>query len=476
VLPASRWPAFPGGDARNTHSRDGLCYFISYTTNPLDQYTNVNGQSQSHDLDGNVLTMQLAPTAPIIVNGYDSENRMVSTETTGNTRLDNRYDPLHRRVLKQVSTWDSGTSSWVLQKTVRFTYDGWNVIEEEQLQAGGSGFQPLSVTRYTWGTDVSGTLQGAGGVGGLLRADETVGTNAATTHYYWYDGNGNVTGLMRSNGTVDATHRYTAFGGKAQTTVTAGTYAERNRYRFSTKYLDDEVETVEGTYYYGYRHYLTALGRWDARDLIGESGGINLYGMVGNNTLSFADVLGMQICCRNGGQPRTVRNGVECCPDKIKVDPKTGEEYCEVAKINEKDRGGGGGGGCRDGYWSCIAGVAANLGLDLATNLLPPGVDIIASQALAANGIKYDPDSGRVEGNGPDLQGLSLNSAEFYAETQYEQLGGDRAYQSQKTKPKKAGKLARLLGAARVIKGLSALAALYDFRQGSKRCAEIYCD
>jgi opacity protein-like surface antigen len=42
---------------------------------------------------------------------------------------------------------------------------------------------------------------------------------------------------MRSNGTIDATYRYTTFGGKAEITITPGTYAERNRYRFSTKYL-----------------------------------------------------------------------------------------------------------------------------------------------------------------------------------------------------------------------------------------------
>jgi RHS repeat-associated protein len=118
---------------------------------------------------------------------------------------------------------------------------------------------------------------------------------------------------MRSNGTVDATYRYcslcrptaqspfgltsgqavslapawlgSAFGGKAESTFTPGTYAERNRHRFSTKYLDDEVETVEGTYYYGYRHYLTALGRWPSRDPIGISGGLNEYGMVGNNPI-----------------------------------------------------------------------------------------------------------------------------------------------------------------------------------------------
>jgi len=169
-----------------------------------------------------------------------------------------------------------------------------NVIEEEQLVDSGTGLQPVRTARYTWGTDVSGTLQGAGGVGGLLRADEVVGTAAATTHYYWYDGNGNATGLMRANGTIDATYRYTAFGGKASETYTVGTFGERNRYRFSTKYLDNEVETVEGTYYYGYRHYAVAMGRWTARDPIGEAGGMNEMVFVLNDSTSGWDYLGLK--------------------------------------------------------------------------------------------------------------------------------------------------------------------------------------
>jgi RHS repeat-associated protein len=123
---------------------------------------------------------------------------------------------------------------------------------------------------------------------------DTSGTTPVTTHYYWYDGNGNVTGLMRSNGTVDATHRYTAFGGNGATTTTAGTFGQRNPYRFSTKYLDNEVETVEGTYYYGYRHYAVALGRWPSRDPIGESGGRYLYVLLGNQCIARRDRLGLK--------------------------------------------------------------------------------------------------------------------------------------------------------------------------------------
>jgi hypothetical protein len=46
--------------------------------------------------------------------GWDSENRMTSTQnnaSTGAARIENRYDPLHRRVLKRVFAWNAGTST-----------------------------------------------------------------------------------------------------------------------------------------------------------------------------------------------------------------------------------------------------------------------------------------------------------------------------------------------------------------------------
>ena len=60
-------------------------------------------------------------------------------------------------------------------------------------------------------------------------------------------------------------------------------------FRFSTKYWDGET----GLYYYGYRYLKPKLGRWLNRDPIGERGGINLYGFVGNNPVSKWDKLGL---------------------------------------------------------------------------------------------------------------------------------------------------------------------------------------
>jgi hypothetical protein len=46
--------------------------------------------------------------------------------------------------------------------------------------------------------------------------------------------------------------------------------------------------------YYGYRYYDPVTGRWPSRDPIGENGGVNLYGFVGNDGVNRWDILGLQ--------------------------------------------------------------------------------------------------------------------------------------------------------------------------------------
>jgi uncharacterized protein RhaS with RHS repeats len=50
-----------------------------------------------------------------------------------------------------------------------------------------------------------------------------------------------------------------------------------------------------GFNYYGYRFYDPGAGRWLNRDPIGEEGGVNLYGMVGNDGVGRVDVLGLAV-------------------------------------------------------------------------------------------------------------------------------------------------------------------------------------
>jgi RHS repeat-associated protein len=60
----------------------------------------------------------------------------------------------------------------------------------------------------------------------------------------------------------------------------------------SSKYTDLET----GLVMYPYRPYSPALGRWLVRDLIGEEGGLNLYGFIRNAAVHDVDPLGLSDC------------------------------------------------------------------------------------------------------------------------------------------------------------------------------------
>jgi|GEM_PF-3515865 len=90
---------------------------------------------------------------------------------------------------------------------------------------------------------------------------------------------------LDANGKPVAAYAYDPFG---NVTGMAGAEAAENEWRFSTK----PVEAGTGWLYYGYRWYDTGMGRWVNRDPIEESGGVNLYGFVGNDGVNGIDSLG----------------------------------------------------------------------------------------------------------------------------------------------------------------------------------------
>ena len=210
---------------------------------------------------------------------WDAENRLISATRTAAAlaagapyrAITYSYDSQSRKITRSVATTSGGPVT-----TGKLLYDGWNCIAE---YTGTS----LSKT-YLWGLDLSGTLQGAGGVGGLLSIND-IPTN--TTHYPCYDGNGNIRKLLDATTlATTATYDYGPFGELIRAT---GSYARSNAYRFSTKPQDADT----GLVYYNYRPYNTGIGRWTSRDPIGERGGRNLYGFVGNSGVNRFDRLGL---------------------------------------------------------------------------------------------------------------------------------------------------------------------------------------
>ncbi len=226
---------------------------------------------------------------------WDAENRLIEVDRADGTKVCYSYDAQSRRISKKVG---SGTAT-------RYIYDGWNIIAEYN--------GATLAEKYTWGMDLSGSMQGAGGVGGLLAVEE-----GGSVYYPTYDGNGNVSEYLDSSGAVQAHYEYDAFG---NTTYSAGAKKADFAHRFSTKPLDAET----GLYYYGYRYYNPNTGSWLSRDLIGELGGANLYRMVENDAVKRIDVLGL------------------CDPDNPQYNSQVGEltrnKLEEGAQAREAERG-----------------------------------------------------------------------------------------------------------------------------------------
>jgi|GEM_PF-5072746 len=82
------------------------------------------------------------------------------------------------------------------------------------LQRGG-----CIAKTFTWGLDLSGSLQGAGRVGGLLAEKYS-----ASDYAYTSDANGNVSEVLNASGVVTAHYEYDPFGSPTTLQDSAYTY------------------------------------------------------------------------------------------------------------------------------------------------------------------------------------------------------------------------------------------------------------
>jgi RHS repeat-associated protein len=228
----------------------------------------------SSDANGNLLSDGTRNFA------YDDENQMVSVWVTNVWRSDFAYDGKMRRRMRKEFTWQSG--AWVQTNEVRYLYDGNLVIQERDANN-------LPQVGYTRGIDLSGSLQGAGGIGGLLaRTDLALwALGSGLSHaYYHADGNGNVTMLINASNAVVAKYEYDPYGNVLSR---SGSLADGNLYRFSSK----EYHPNSGLLCYLYRFYDPNLQRWPNRDPFEENGGPNLYAYCLNSPVYGIDPYGL---------------------------------------------------------------------------------------------------------------------------------------------------------------------------------------
>ena len=198
---------------------------------------------------------------------YDAANQLTNVVRTadGARVLSARYDALGRRV--EAIRGDGSVERYVYfpgSFLVLAVLDGTNAVKEI----------------YTRGPDLSGSLDGAGGIGGILACTYASGA----TYCSHADIMGNVIALTDASGSVVSTFRYTPFG-----QLSARTGSVLPRYLFSSK----EFDRTANLYYYGYRYYAPRLGRWMTRDPIGEKGGVGLYLCFDNVPVNIFDAIGL---------------------------------------------------------------------------------------------------------------------------------------------------------------------------------------
>ncbi len=248
--------------AWNLNRRTNNGVTSTFTVDNKNQLSSEAGITCAYDANGNLASVGNTNIGSAVVYLYDDENRLIEIYTnsaasgpTGSGPWDTQftYDGLGR--LRQRLEYTNS----VLQSTTRYIYDGNRVIQERD----GSNTPTVS---YTRGNDLSGSLEGAGGIGGLLGRSSGYSSGNWISHAsYFADANGNVTYLLNSSQTMVASYRYDPFG---NTISSSGLLAGANVYRFSSK----EIHVNSGMYYYLYRFYDPNVQRWINRDPLAEPG------------------------------------------------------------------------------------------------------------------------------------------------------------------------------------------------------------
>jgi RHS repeat-associated protein len=284
----------PWSDGNNTYTAIAKDSYGRMDTNVV--IANLSGTNLfAYDLNGNMVTN----TTRVLE--YDDENQLIRITQPNTWKSEFSYDGKMRRRVRKEYTWNG---SWLLTNEVHYVYDRNLVIQERDANN-------LPQVTYTRGTDLSGSLQSAGGIGGLLARTENPTTltfqpSTFSTTFYHSDGNGNVTCLIFTNQVAAAKYEYDPYGGILSQ---FGTLANANLYRFSSK----EIHSQSGLIYYLYRFHDSNLQRWPNRDPFGDAGfqvsifrhsspldmpleaadSPNLYAYIGNNPVNEIDPLGL---------------------------------------------------------------------------------------------------------------------------------------------------------------------------------------
>ncbi len=222
----------------------------------MNQYTTTPSDGRLYDANGNLI--QLGQNAAQCINNYRNQLVSFTNPTTGQVTT-YAYDVFGRRIQKKIQLGAKFS-------TVRYFYDGWQLIEEQDLS-----FQTIAT--YVCPSDPSGLFDGT-----LLSM-----RRGANDYYYHQDDLGNVVAVTDGLGKVVERYDYQDFGAPVildpAGNAIAGT-AIGNHILFAGALYDVE----SGFYLMGKRYYDPRAGRFTTRDPRGLWGDAENLG----NPLTFA--------------------------------------------------------------------------------------------------------------------------------------------------------------------------------------------
>ena len=318
---------------RTTVSDSAGQSIATYTTNSLNQYASMGGQTENYDSNGNIGYGN--GTGNVIYN-HDAQNHVVST--SGGNSYTLAYDARNRCVKRVAGNL-----------TTYLLWDGWSLIAEWT-----TGYTPYSSTPYIPPTYIP--LAEARRYVHGARVDEillAIAPTAAQTVHHVHDALGNVTALTDASGSVVERYTYDVFGqttirNASGTVLTASAYG--NRFMFTGREWIAELNVYD----YRNRMYAPGMGRFLETDPINYAAGdVNIYRYVSNKPNSYRDPFGVKKCCET--EARDTRSS-------------TGHAF-----------------------WTGLSGVAA-VGAGIATSEFGVGIAVAAGGAaiLADSGISWD--------------------------------------------------------------------------------------
>ncbi len=225
---------------------------VTYTSNTLNQYTQIGANSPTYSQAGELLTYNGSTYT------YNADQKLIQGVKGTNT-VNFTYDYALRR------------SSTSLNNTIQeqYIYDGEDVIADYDASWG-----LLRKYIFAPGTD-------------NILAMKTSSTN----YYYLKDHLGSVKEMTNTSGNVIEQYDYTEFGqvsfyDGSMNSITGTAYS--NRYLYTGREYNQNL----GIYYYRARFYSPEIGRFLTPDPMLFVDGPNVYGYCRNNSIKYSDPFG----------------------------------------------------------------------------------------------------------------------------------------------------------------------------------------